>query len=617
MLEWRALSALAEMATVVVTGPDRGFLGTGFYVAPRTVLTAAHVVRGQVGGLTVHSATRGETEPCKARVRSVLHTEEQPGGMIPVEQDLALLELVDDPGDHECVWLTDLAAWHGGRLTAYAHMHEPGTRQPVMWSAALDVNARTGPYGLHLAPAVEIPQGSSGGPLVDSRGDVVGMLKARRQGGGGLGVLLSALRGFGPEYQRMITEHDRWHGTRPLEVRTTTWTREQQLMFPDSDGRFRADGWTPQDRRTAFHLLASFPHPDTPATVVELVRKAMDGQPVFPGPIGIYPELQAWRDGHGLLGERTVPRPAALHLRYLWLVAQHLRTLGGAEALLDWVDQRAQSLDDLGLLRRLQGRTARPRPARPAGGAPAPQPCWTSGAALLVGVSSYTHLPDVPSIRNNLDDLSALLTAPEFGIPEERVKVIADPVNDKDIHDVIDDLVEQADPSHGAFLLYYAGHGRSHPEHGRLLLSLAGSRQHRAHSYWAFDKIRDHISECGLPVRLVLLDSCYSGSALDMLSGLTDSSVAIGGTYVMTSSGPTEPSAVTAGRNTAFTAGLLAALRDGVPAAGPVLDTETVYEAIRTYCESRNLPHPSRQIRHDGARIPLMPNRAHHPQESR
>jgi hypothetical protein len=102
-----------------------------------------------------------------------------------------------------------------------------------------------------------------------------------------------------------------------------------------------------------------------------------------------------------------------------------------------------------------------------------------------------------------------------------------------------------------------------------------------------------------------------------MLSGLTDSEVAIRGTYVMTSSGPTEPSVVTAGRNTAFTAGLLAALRDGVPTAGPVLDTETVYESVRTYCANRNLPHPSRQIRHDGDRIPLMPNRAHHPQEPR
>ncbi|GAA2345015.1 hypothetical protein GCM10010431_80730 [Streptomyces kunmingensis] len=442
------------------------------------------------------------------------------------------------------------------------------------------------------------------------------MLKARRQGGGGLGVLLAALRGFGPEYQRMITEHDRWHGTRPLQVTTTTWTREQQLMVPAANSRFHSDGWTPQDRRTALHLLAELPHPENSATVAELVLKAMDGQPALPGPTGNTPALLTWRDGHGLLGESTVPRPAALHLRYLWLVAQHLRACSGAEALLDWIDQRAQSLDDLGLLRRLQGRTVRPRAAHPAE-APAPQPCWTSGAAVLIGVSSYTHLPDVPSIRNNLDDLAALLTAPEFGIPEDRVKVIADPANDMEIHDVIEDLVEQVDPSHGAFLLYYAGHGRSHPENGRLLLSLTGSRQHRAHSYWAFDKIRDHISECGLPIRLVLLDSCYSGSALDTLSGLTDSSIAIRGTYVMTSSGPTEPSAVTAGRNTAFTAGLLTVLRDGVATAGPVLDAETVYEAIRTYCANRNLPHPDRQIRYDGDRIPLMPNRAHHPQESR
>ncbi|WP_411293872.1 S1 family peptidase [Streptomyces kunmingensis] len=144
------------MATVVVrsadgAGPDQGFRGTGFYVAPRTVLTAAHVVRGQTD-LAVHSVAREETGIWKARVRSALDTQEPPQGIIPVEQDLALLELVDDPGDHECAWLTDRAAWHGGRLAGYACVSEPSTRQPVLWSATLEVNARTGPYGCVSPP---------------------------------------------------------------------------------------------------------------------------------------------------------------------------------------------------------------------------------------------------------------------------------------------------------------------------------------------------------------------------------------------------------------------------------------------------------------------------------
>ncbi|WP_327657198.1 caspase family protein [Streptomyces sp. NBC_00483] len=614
MLERRALNQLAQKATVAVTagtGRDRRFLGTGFYVAPRTVLTAAQVVRGQPRDVAVSSAAREETGPWMARVRNMRHTEQQPGGNTSVEQDLALLELLDDPGDHECVWLTDRAAWNGRQLAGYAHRHDSATGQPMAWSAVLEMHARTGPYGLRLAPSVEIPAGSSGGLLVESRtGDAVGILTAGRHDGGGLGVLLSALRGLGLEYQRVITEHDRWHGSRPLQVRTTTWTREQQLMLPSADGRFSADRWTPQDRRTALHLLASLPHPESPATVGELALRALEGHPLLPGPAGNAPALLTWRDGHGLLRESTVPRPAALHLRYLWLVAQHLSPHNGAEALLDWVDQRAQSLDDLGLLRRLQNRTARPRLA------PAPQPCWTSGAALLVGVSSYTHLPGVPSIGNNLDDLHALLTSPEFGIPEDRVEVIRNPDNEKKIHKVIDDLIEKVDPSQGAFMLYYAGHGRSDPEDGKLQLSLVDSRQDRSHSYWDFDAIRRHIAECGLPIRLVLLDSCYSGAALDTLTGNSSPSVAIRGTYVMTSSSATEESLVTAGRNTAFTAGLLAVLREGVPAMGPVLDAATVYEAVRKYCADRELPEPDHQGTHHGSSIPLMPNTAHF-QESR
>ncbi len=256
---------------------------------------------------------------------------------------------------------------------------------------------------------------------------------------------------------------------------------------------------------------------------------------------------------------------------------------------------------------------APPPPSREATGGPEPSTCWTVGGAVLVGVGAYEHLPDVPAIHNNLADLQRLLVSEEFGIPPENCRVLADPRDPRRIHAAIEEVMEEVDPASGAFLFYYAGHGRAHPSHGRLLLSMADSREHQTYSYWSFDSLRDQIADFGLSTRLVILDSCYSGSALDLLSGPADaSSAAIRGTYVMASSGATEPSTAPDGeRYTDFTGQILAALRSGIPGAGPVVDADALFETVRAQCLANGLPVPARQIRNEGSRIPLMRNRAY------
>ncbi|CCK25085.1 hypothetical protein BN159_0706 [Streptomyces davaonensis JCM 4913] len=257
--------------------------------------------------------------------------------------------------------------------------------------------------------------------------------------------------------------------------------------------------------------------------------------------------------------------------------------------------------------------TPPPEPSGEAPARPTPSACWTVGGAVLVGIGAYAYLPDVPAIHNNLADMQRLLISDEFGIPVENCRVLMDPKDPRQIHAAIEDVMEQVDPASGAFLFYYAGHGRAHPSHGRLLLSMADSREHQTYSYWSFDSLRDQIADCGLSTRLVILDSCYSGSALDLLSGPVDaSSAAIRGTYVMASSGATEPSTAPDGaRYTDFTGQILAALRSGIPGAGPVVDADALFETVRAQCLANGLPVPARQIRNEGSRIPLMRNRAY------
>ncbi|MFF3910512.1 serine protease [Streptomyces sp. NPDC001848] len=313
MLEQPGLDALAQAATVEI-GPvnQQACWGTGFFVAPGTVLTAAHVVaplfrRDPEGICEVRGGLFNNGAPARMHLEQWLVTDPAVD-RIPPEKDLALLQLWDEPVEHECVWLSDSASWYGRYVACYGHRASPDATEPWRWQARLEVNVRDGRYGVVFASSAQVPNGVAGGPLVDSNtGAVIGMLKARRANNdGGLGVLISALRRFGSTYQELMRAHDEWHGNRPLSGSVRNWVDEQHNLVAVDD-RLSAGGdvWTPRDRRTALRLLAALPQPSDAITVASLARKAAQGWEWA----GVTPELLCWRDGHGLLYEGATPRP--------------------------------------------------------------------------------------------------------------------------------------------------------------------------------------------------------------------------------------------------------------------------------------------------------------------
>ncbi|MFE3021895.1 caspase domain-containing protein [Streptomyces sp. NPDC059256] len=234
---------------------------------------------------------------------------------------------------------------------------------------------------------------------------------------------------------------------------------------------------------------------------------------------------------------------------------------------------------------------------------------WRDGAAVIVGVHTYDHMTDVDSIRNNLLDLHALLTSPNFGIHEDRCFVVDNPTGARSVHDAIEKAVNSGARS---IVFYYAGHGVAHGTSGRLLLSLADSRAHAYFTYLKFDDLREQIAESGFDRRLVILDSCYSGAALDTLSLDTSGSLAIKGTYVMASSDATVESAAPPGAQyTTFTGTLLHFLRTGLPGGPKVMDAESLYLAVRGALEERGHAQPVRQARGEGAQLLLLLNPAY------
>ncbi|MEV6884036.1 trypsin-like peptidase domain-containing protein [Streptomyces sp. NPDC051135] len=331
------LYELARAATVhllPVRGDGAPLWGSGFFVAPGRVLTAAHVLRPHLAADpgTVFRV-RGEGIDAEARLEQWLLTDPR-RPTVPLEEDLALVRLAGEPEEHqhECVWLADRAVLHSGALKVCGY--HPGPPETHFRIVDAEINGHEDRHGLILKPDIDFPSGVSGGPLLDPEtGAVIGLVKSRRkQQDGGKAVAVSALRRFGPTYRTLLAAHDRWHGDEPQSPAGDNWI-DLQGGPPAGAG----EQWTPADRRDALRLLAELPPPPD-APTVELLAKKARSRNTWPGAT---PELLTWRDGTGLLYEGARPLQALTFLRYLRFVELYTQSRGGdASALGRWIERR-------------------------------------------------------------------------------------------------------------------------------------------------------------------------------------------------------------------------------------------------------------------------------------
>ncbi|NUK45064.1 trypsin-like peptidase domain-containing protein [Streptomyces lunaelactis] len=353
------IDALTRAATVHLTPADQGqnpatMWGSGFFVAPGWVLTCAHVLAPHLKGdrarvFHLRGSEVNGGEPVEAQLSCwLLDGEPRAEQRVPVEQDLALVRLIEPDVEHECVWLTDRTEYPGGRgiVQGYRPEQQDGAeaeaaKRAVRWKAAARINGFDDDYGMRFRPEAEFPKGGSGSPVLDAHtGAVVGILKSRRVGrDGGMAIAATALRRFGAAYQLVMAAHDRWHGQSP-KVTGHNWI-ERQHQLPGAGVHTGGDQWSPEDRREALFLLAGVHPPAGIRPVAELARKARGG--VAPPPGQLPPRI--WRDGHGLLYEAGQPVAAIAALHYLQLVVEYERSRGADAAPLgDWVARRLQDV---------------------------------------------------------------------------------------------------------------------------------------------------------------------------------------------------------------------------------------------------------------------------------
>jgi serine protease Do len=165
-----AIGGAAERVGPSVVGLGRGWgLGSGVVIAEGQVLTNAHNLRRDEVAVTFADGRR------------------KAGEVAGVDRDLDLAVLSADTGDAPAIaWEPDGAPGIGTPVIALANPGGRGLRATLGFVSSEGRSFR-GPRGRRVRGAVEhtasLPRGSSGGPLVNADGNLLGLNSIRLDGG--------------------------------------------------------------------------------------------------------------------------------------------------------------------------------------------------------------------------------------------------------------------------------------------------------------------------------------------------------------------------------------------------------------------------------------------------
>ncbi|MEU6247132.1 DivIVA domain-containing protein [Glycomyces sp. NPDC047010] len=230
--------------------------------------------------------------------------------------------------------------------------------------------------------------------------------------------------------------------------------------------------------------------------------------------------------------------------------------------------------------------------------------------ALLIGTTNYDHesLEEVAAARNNVEALRESL-ARDAGIRGEDCTAL---VNPRDLAEVGAAVDLAARTAEDLLLVYYSGHGLVDDEG---LLNLALPQTSPALLPWSaipFRFLHKAVQNARAATKVIVLDSCYSGIAIEPLLGGGDfiGQLRIKGHFTLTSSPANSPSYAFEGRYTAFTGLLLDVLDEGIAEAGDLLSLNDIYKELARRAHARGLPEPQKCGTHIAAEsLALAPNR--------
>lgn len=222
------------------------------------------------------------------------------------------------------------------------------------------------------------------------------------------------------------------------------------------------------------------------------------------------------------------------------------------------------------------------------------------GHAVLIGISNYgdPEFPPIPAAANSLNGMLALLTDPQLcGWRPDQVTVIRDA---RDSARLAQQLRRVARATSGPLLIYYVGHGTAIST-GELCLILADTDGEDADlTGLEYTKVKRILLESPASVKVVILDCCYSGRAIEALGSAEADQLArlsdVRGVYTLTAADSlahvVSPD-LQATSPTSFTGQLLALVRAGLPGGPEQLTLADLYPHLRQQLAAQELPRPN------------------------
>jgi hypothetical protein len=220
--------------------------------------------------------------------------------------------------------------------------------------------------------------------------------------------------------------------------------------------------------------------------------------------------------------------------------------------------------------------------------------------AVLIGVGRYSSagLEDLPAVANNLRDLAGRLAHPLLGaLSADSIAVLPDP---GDVRTVYRALRQCAAGTEDTVLVYFAGHGMVTGPRNELYLALAGTDPDElAVSALPYELIREVLRDSPAENKVVILDCCFAGRAIDAMSGAGQAilgQIAVAGTYTLAATPANALALAPAGaRHTAFTGALLQFLDSGLPGGPELLTLHEIYRHLRHRMRLDSLPLPEQR----------------------
>lgn len=227
-------------------------------------------------------------------------------------------------------------------------------------------------------------------------------------------------------------------------------------------------------------------------------------------------------------------------------------------------------------------------------------PDYSRSRAVLIGTSAYQDkgfLP-LPAAANSLRGLHEILIDPQLcSWPTDRVTVLSDPA---DVRRLVTNLRRWARDTDEVFLVYFVGHGTITPG-GELCLAVSDTEFNDPDiTGIEYERVRSALLDSPARIKVVILDCCHSGRAIQALSHPADIAdvTDVRGVYTITASdhaAHVPPLGQQTRACTSFTGEFLDLIRTGIPDGPDTLTLNMIYSHLRTRLHRRKLPAPNQR----------------------